>query len=77
MALTGAQILCDDIPTRADPLLSQPKSDDKDARNVSVHESTYTKNPNGGEDHSIVVYIGEESLALTNILMTSSSNEVR
>ena len=77
MALTGAQILYDDIAMRTDPLPSQPKSDDTDSRNVSVHESTNIKSPDSGEDHSIVFYIGEESLALTNILMTSSSHEVR
>ncbi|KAL4072116.1 diphthamide biosynthesis protein [Scleroderma citrinum] len=77
---TAARIVYHDVPMMADPFPSQSKSNDNaESRLDTVHERTDTRtkeSPSGGEDHSIIVYIGEESLTLANILMKYSSNEV-
>lgn len=66
------------LPTRMEPPSTQPRSDSSPVSDR--HESSEVLRTASGadliEDDGFIIYIGDESLTLTNILMTYSSNKV-
>ncbi|KIJ62516.1 hypothetical protein HYDPIDRAFT_114653, partial [Hydnomerulius pinastri MD-312] len=76
---TGVSILYHEIPTRVDPAPAQhpdslPSDDNPTSKQVPSDKSSHSLAVN--ESDATIIYIGEESLALTNLLMTHSSSEV-
>ena len=68
---TGLSVLYHEVPTWVKPAPGLPPSTpDNQAKALSDSDSR------NDEDPTTVIYIGEESLALTNLLMTHSSSHV-
>ncbi|KAF9221158.1 diphthamide biosynthesis protein [Gyrodon lividus] len=76
---TGASVLYNEAPTWVDPAPTQVMLDST-ANDDVTQQAQASANSSGspGVDgaHASIIYIGEESLALTNVLMTHSSCEV-
>ncbi|KAI6102295.1 putative diphthamide synthesis protein-domain-containing protein [Pisolithus croceorrhizus] len=75
---TATRIVYHAVPTKMGPSRTQPNSD---SGSISgKHEGNDVLRAESGadlvEDDGAVIYIGDESLTLTNILMTHSSNKV-
>lgn len=70
---TDAQIVYHETPIQVDPLPIQPE-DAPASTNLGVKSRSHGEVADEGSH--LIVYIGEEGLTLTNILMTQSSSEV-
>ncbi|KAI6011824.1 putative diphthamide synthesis protein-domain-containing protein [Pisolithus marmoratus] len=77
-AATATRIVYHGVPMQMEPSPAQPKSDS--SLTPGKHEDNDTLRTESGtdlvEDDGVIIYIGDESLTLTNILMTHSSNKV-
>ncbi|KAF9240828.1 putative diphthamide synthesis protein-domain-containing protein [Melanogaster broomeanus] len=74
---TSAPILFNATPTWVDPAPAQAVLDSKtnnDATQETTASPNSTESPAVDEEHTTIIYIGEESLTLTNLLMTHSSS---
>ena len=71
---TGVSVLYDEIPTWADPVLVPLPSTTPD--NQAKTSTSLDSDSKNDEAATTIIYIGEESLALTNLLMTHSSSHV-
>ncbi|KAI6127183.1 diphthamide biosynthesis protein [Pisolithus sp. B1] len=77
-AATATRIMYHAVPTKMEPSPTQPKSDSSPIS--GRHEGSDVLRTEPGADlvgnDGIIIYIGDESLTLTNILVTHSSNKV-
>ncbi|KAI6014347.1 putative diphthamide synthesis protein-domain-containing protein [Pisolithus marmoratus] len=77
-AATATRIVYHGVPTQMEPSPARSKSDSSPT--PEKHEDNDTLRTESSadlvEDDGVIIYIGDESLTLTNILMTHSSNKV-
>ncbi|KIJ04981.1 hypothetical protein PAXINDRAFT_103950 [Paxillus involutus ATCC 200175] len=78
---TGASILYNEVPTRVDPDPAQAQApldslSNSDAIQQAQASASSSGSPVVDGAHISIIYIGEESLALTNLLMIHSSSDV-
>lgn len=77
----GVSILYHEIPTKVDAATNQPRTELNGSSGGSETNLLDSRsNANGSltadDGDTTIVYIGGESLSLTNLLMTNSSSEV-
>lgn len=80
IAATTTRIVYHNVPTKMEPSSRSLQSQSDPSPMSSRHEDNDAPQSKYSaglvEDDSIIIYIGDEGLTLTNILMTHSSNEV-
>ena len=73
---SSTRILHTPVPLMAYPSSSGQHRTSHNLHSVEADDADHTSNTEASPEHSVILYIGGESLALTNLLLTHASYEV-